>query len=254
MERKEAIEIVTKLYNESLFLKKDKDAMVTLIPELKESEDEKIRKAIIEHFTGLHSSMYPYKGFTKEQILSWFERQGEKTSDKIAERARTEKQRVLLTETDGVANIDWDTRSLQDVKLLLEYGLDYIKKKEKQGEQKPANKVKPKFKVDDWVVNKFGNVWHIDSINKKNYQVSNGNEYNYFPISKQDEMHLWSIEDAKDGDVLAAHECLVIFKEIEGLNIRCYCTYHTMYNTTFYTNTLQNKTAFYPATKNSVIL
>lgn len=55
------------------------------------------------------------------------EKQGEQT-DKIVERAKTEKQRVLITESDGEANIDWDTRSLQDVKLLLEYGLDYINK------------------------------------------------------------------------------------------------------------------------------
>jgi len=50
--------------------------------------------------------------------------------------------------------------------------------------------------------------------------------------------------------VLAAHECLVLFKEIDGLNIKCYCTYHNMgSNPSFYVDTLQNKTAFYPATK-----
>ena len=62
----------------------------------------------------------------------------------------------------------------------------------------------PKFKVGDWVVNKFGDSFHIDSLDKKNYQVSDGKgNYNYFPISKQDEMHLWDIQDAKDGDVLS---------------------------------------------------
>ena len=67
-----------------------------------------------------------------------------------------------------------------------------------------APKVEPKFKVGDWVVNKLGDVWHIDSFDKKNYQVSDGKgNYNYFPISKQDEMHLWTIQDAKDGDILA---------------------------------------------------
>ena len=72
---------------------------------------------------------------------------------------------------------------------------------EKQGKQ---NSNEPKFKVGDWVVNKFGDSWHIDSFDKKNYQVSDGKgNYNYFPISKQDEMHLWTIEDAKDDDVLA---------------------------------------------------
>ena len=57
-------------------------------------------------------------------------------------------------------------------------------------------KIEPKFKVGDWVVNKLGDLWHIDSLDKKNYQVSDGKgNYNYFPISKQDEMRLWTIQD-----------------------------------------------------------
>ena len=55
-----------------------REDMEYLFPELKESEDEKIRKAIIEHFAGSHSSMFPYKGFTKEQILAWLEKQCKK--------------------------------------------------------------------------------------------------------------------------------------------------------------------------------
>ena len=48
------------------------------------------------------------------------------------------------------------------------------------------DKNEPKFKVGDWVVNKFGDSLHIDSFDKKNYQVSDGKgNYNYFPISKQ---------------------------------------------------------------------
>lgn len=66
------------------------------------------------------------------------------------------------------------------------------------------DKIEPKFKVGNWVVNKFGDSWHIDGFDKKNYQVSDGKgNYNYFPISKQDEMFLWNIQDAKDGDVLS---------------------------------------------------
>lgn len=65
----------------------------------------------------------------------------------------------------------------------------------------------PKFKVGDWVVNKFGDSYHIDSLDKKNYQVSDGKgNYNYFPISQQDKMHLWTIKDAKDGDVLVGKD------------------------------------------------
>ena len=45
----------------------------------------------------------------------------------IEEKAKTEKQRVLLTETNGSANIDWDCRSLDDVKTLLKCGLEFIR-------------------------------------------------------------------------------------------------------------------------------
>ena len=70
--------------------------------------------------------------------------------------------------------------------------------------KKYTDKNKPRFNVGDWVVNKFGDSWHIDSLDNKNYQVSDGKgNYNYFPISKQDEMHLWTVQDAKDGDVLS---------------------------------------------------
>ena len=52
-----------------------------IFPEIKENGDEKIKKALIEHFAGAHSSLYPYKGFTKEQILAWIEKQGQQ--DKV---------------------------------------------------------------------------------------------------------------------------------------------------------------------------
>lgn len=86
---------------------------------------------------------------------------------------------------------------------------------EKQGEQKPVDKTPLKFKIGDWVVNKFGDVWHIDSFDSKNYQVSNGDKYCYFPIKKQDKMHLWTIQDAKDRDVLTNGEIILIFKQFE---------------------------------------
>ena len=87
-----------------------------------------------------------------------------------------------------------------------------------KNEQKSTDKIEPRFKVGDWVVNKFGDSWHIDSLDKKNYQVFNvkGN-YNYFPISKQEEMHLWTIQDAKDGDFLCCKSgWMCIFKSLNN--------------------------------------
>lgn len=105
--------------------------MEQIFPELKESEGEKIRKEIIDFI----DTKTIDSDERRNKWFSYLEKQGE-SIDKITQRARTEKQRVILTETNGEANIDWDTRSIQDVKLLLEYGLDYIKKLENQGEQK----------------------------------------------------------------------------------------------------------------------
>ena len=94
---------------------------------------------------------------------------------------------------------------------------------------KSLYKIETRFKVGDWVVNKFGDSWHIDSFDKKNYQVSNGKgNYNYFPISKQDEMRPWTIQDAKDGDVLAfswledknSWEKIIIFKKYHSEGIK----------------------------------
>ena len=83
MTREEAMEIVKRLYNDSLFLEKDKEAMSTLVPELVESEDERIRKdiiALIELFTD-GSAVSPGSRTTKEEALAWLEKQKEENHD-----------------------------------------------------------------------------------------------------------------------------------------------------------------------------
>lgn len=126
-------------------------------------------------------------------------------------------------------------------------------------EQNSADDIKPKFKVGDWIIKNDDSSINIDYSCCKITKVENGNYtiesiygykgYNTFETFEKD-YHLWTIEDAKDGDVLAAHETIVLFKKIEGQNIRCYCTYHYLgFNPTFYVGTLQNKNSYCPATK-----
>ena len=113
--------------------------------------------------------------------------------------------------------------------------------------------VKPKPKVGDWVVfnNNHNSIYQIGEIRDSYYKLTHTHGGSMpLPFSQGNFLRPWSIEDAKDGDVLAANECYVIFKEIDGLNIKCYCTYHYMgFNPSFHIDTLQNKTAFNPATK-----
>ena len=229
------------------------------------SEDEKVRKEIIAHIKWCEDSGY----CAKEEMTRWItflENQG-KPIDKIVKRAMTEKQRVLLTETNGDANIDWDTRSLKDAITLLKHGLNYLQEIEvkkqtmpssrfggcseyiptrfdkekqgkqdeqnlpsfdesqgtpilKQGEQKPADKIEPKFHKGEWITHNTANfVFKIISfgyngyevVNRENYKktISSGNEDNY---------HLWTIEDAKNGDVLAdKYNNIGIFSRCEGI-------------------------------------
>lgn len=72
MTREEAIKAI-KAWD---FLDNDeKEAIETLIPELKESEDEKIRKAIIGHIKGLR--FYDsYYDVTPDEMIAWLENQG----------------------------------------------------------------------------------------------------------------------------------------------------------------------------------
>ena len=131
---------------------------------------------------------------------------------------------------------------------LKEQGLEY-----KDGEIVESQK--PKFKVGDWITttDDEGNI-AIEKIiefwGDKVRLIDTDGVFVMEPKYELKNYHLWTIQDAKDGDVLAAKECYVIFKEIDGLNIKCHCTYHYMgFNTSFHINTLQNKTAFQPATK-----
>ena len=74
----EAIEIARKIKNgEPINVTNGTVIPDVIFPELKEDENDRIRRVIIEHFVGSHSCMFPYKGFTKEQIIDWLEKQGE---------------------------------------------------------------------------------------------------------------------------------------------------------------------------------
>lgn len=78
---------------------------------------------------------------------------------------------------------------------------------EKHGEQKPIDKVGPKFKVGDWVLQENIGVYKVIEICKSWYEVIDFKD-NHYSISFDDEYmcHFWTIQDAKDGDVLVGDE------------------------------------------------
>lgn len=221
-----------------------------IFPELKESEDERVRKWLIKYFNKADfNGMLEYvNGIKSEDIIAWLEKQDEidKTSYEIAEK---EKQEFV---GDGFIKCYAD---FQDFKEGETYWLEYIgndnynvrsdnllgktyhitpcqlytifKKQtwlEKQGEQKHINDtdekivkvakdtsildmVEPNFHEGDWIV-----------CQKEVCQITHREEgYNLlttiYGIKKlpQNERilstaHLWTIDDAKDGDVLVSKD------------------------------------------------
>lgn len=180
------------------------EALETIFPQLRKNEDEKIRKEILQFIKKRDISGCDYD---YDKWIAWLEKQGEKLPVGF-----------YYVNSEGKKFYS-DTFKYGDLTLHVE----------NQDEQKTDNKPEQKFAVNDWVVNKYGDIWHIDSLDKKNYQVSNKGRYNYFPIAKQDEMHLWTIEDAKPGDLLfistKQRNYWAMFKEYDDNNkfIFFYC-------------------------------
>ncbi len=184
-----------------------KYVLESLFPELKESEDEKISREITEFIVNVHNGNYekPYD-CTIGTWLAWLDKQVGK--DKLIQELG--KYKVKYTQE------------------ILSQQL------EKHSKQKTTNKVEPKFKVGDWVLNNVCFPVQITSIKDGMYIFTEGDAMS---VSFVDEnYHLWTIQDAKDGDVLCTYECdepkiVFIIKGTPKKHyaLSYYCYYNIMY-------------------------
>lgn len=90
---------------------------------------------------------------------------------------------------------------------------------EKQGEQ--TDKIKPRFKIGDWVVNKIGMVNQISKDWGDGYTLDN---HVYLSDSWATKHYrLWNIDDIKDGDVLVNGSNVFIFHFLNDTRLMGYC-------------------------------
>ena len=89
------------------------------------------------------------------------------------------------------------------------------------GEQKSTDKVEPKFKIGDWVVTSYGKVNQVIAVDKDGdgFTLDDGT---YFSGSWKDNYHLWTIKDAKDGDVLVDDLDNIFIYQGSSLNSMCH--------------------------------
>ena len=215
----EAIKRAKALYDNHQPISGNNVIIDNIFPELRESEEEeRTINCIGMCLTDANEQRFKDYGTTLKDCLAWLKKQGEKESNKM---------HIWKHWKDGICG-NGEGKPIYLIKngdnyiisSCLGYECDYIELSEldklisDKDSEKIVGKIVLKFKVGDWIVNKLGNVWHIDSFDNKNYKVTdiNGN-HKCFPISIQDRMHLWTIQDVKDGDVLA---CDINKAEIGG--------------------------------------
>jgi len=252
MEKKEVMKILKDFYDKSALFSV-RTALDTVIPELAEPEDERTRKAIINVFAS-HKEYENFFGVSVEDILAWLEKQGNSAKeclnlphftfdDVLALQCCMETVKKVQEDKELYEQLQSLHNRLHDAYWLEKQGQTFTKKDvddaylkgvcdtkqklEKQGEQHP------KFRIDDWVVD---NYWHdvkkVSEITEDGYRFNNGDSASFEHANEY--IRLWTIQDAKDGDVLVCEsgertfECLFIFKLIADREVHEYCSYRTI--------------------------
>jgi len=153
--------------------------LTRMFPELKESEDERIRKAIVKMISDIDGgSPFEKYGIIKKEALAWLEKQAEQNSA------------IFI----------------------------------------------PKFKVGDWITftRKDGTreVLQVSDIIDDRYHFNHLLQISWSIKECDEKCHLWTIQDAKDGDVLATGDEIFIHNgKLDLIGRVCaYCGIYKTYN------------------------
>ena len=222
-----------------------------IFPELKESEDDRIRKDLIAFLDdiwhlGKNANFDKWDKSDCSNWIVWLEKQGEQ-KPAWSEDDENEYNHILKVlnsvaeeqETKGYNNLIGTDNWLKSIK-------DRIQSKQSNKPQdksvleatneKPSdntNKVQPKFEVGDWIFysgDYCGGVRHITKINENGYYIErNGLPHGIIPFKDEIHMRLWTIQDAKDGDIIYAKSkssdfsYICIFFKLENGNSWDHC-------------------------------
>ena len=230
-----ALKVANKYKDTQIMFSSIQDEM---FPELKESEDERIRKALIRYFTLSDEHAYNEAcGVSYRDIVAWLEKQ-----------SRNPYSGVSFEYNDNV----WGMCARDNgVDILFNKKLIQHISGEKQGKQNPVDKSEPKFKQGDWIIFN-GLVLRVGGVSGGFYvTTSKDGITNGYDWSIDNAARLWTIADAKDGDVLAVEDMVFIYKRILSNHVVSYCTlYHDNFDHFVYGRTChEGNSNLHPATK-----
>lgn len=217
---KNALECARQEYNTTENVER-KQWLEELFPELKESEDKKIRKALVDALNkNLGNGIEKY-GTTLNAALAWLEKQcyTKKDIDDAYLKGICDTKHELEKQGEQKPVIDFKAKN---------WYVSKVDGKIHDMTYNPADKVEPKFKVGDWIVDNHGIVNQVTSTTDDGYGLALY-DGTYVSGCWKDYYHLWAIQDAKDGDVLAEDTCIFIIQKL-GDNSTAAKTYCTLYN------------------------
>ena len=214
--------------------------LVRIFPELQEDKDEMIKNFICNELACLRAT--DEKGSDRynelTEAIGWIEKQGKKESQS---KSALEVWKDMRFEIYQQASGDEITRmfSLIEIDEIIEkiaktqdeytnpchtcdhpvLSCNNFPCEKKQGRQKHANKVESKFHEGDWIISNTANedyrICKITDINNGNYTIESiygYKGYNNFNVFEES-YRLWTIQDARNGDVLASNKSIFIFRE-----------------------------------------
>ena len=207
-----------------------KAVLKNLLPELKESKDEQIRKELFDFLTyGIWQSPVIDKVKQSQRYVVWLSWLGKQSN--LMKALQTSNVRIgELSEENYYLKKQLEKQGEQscNVSPIDNFTTEF----ENQGESKSDEMVEPKFKVGDWIVFN-GLILHIDEIVKGYYRTTSiGDIPNSYDWDIDNLARLWTIQDAKDGDILVNGDEIVIFrnnsfnkKDLSG-SMFVYCSLH----------------------------
>ena len=209
-----------------------------IFPELKESEDERIRKELIRYFNGMN--FVTQEGAEKAtRWIAWLEKQKAIDVLDAEEREFADDVNSYRKDMDEFYKKGYDAGREAERQTWLEKqgnkpqgeseserirkAIKVIKEEEKNDYE---NKVEPKFHKGEWVTNNIETIQIIGYDIDYGYQVDyNGKLLHRDTDIIEKDYHFWTINDVKDGDILQLGKVTAIFQKYIGNgHCKCYCS------------------------------
>lgn len=218
----------------------EKRRLESIFPELKEPDDEKIRKQIISFLKEFEYDNYRNLDFSS--WIAWLETH--KYSEKDLDEAYKCADKVQYTNGYDDAKkeiekkLDWSQNDDDMLDSAIYFAHEYDRYelwcwlkslKQKIGvEDEQKSLIKPKFNVGDWIIF-YRDTLRISEIIQESrcYRtISTTGLHNSYDWGLDNIARLWTIADAKDGDVLVADNLIVIFaKSFEDSSMMIHSSY-----------------------------